>query len=506
MLKQTLSQKASLKLLPKIILNQNILGIPTLALDNIIKKEIEVNPMLEEGNENDHDENEQSQPYSELAGGTDESNSLSSDNPVEESIHEAESSADNPKEEFDWDEYFENETNDSQYDSSQLSKSEMSFVSDDGGSLKDNMLVQLHLAPLDDKLIFVGEEIIWSLNDEGYFTDQPDEIIEDLNSKKNGTQFADVLFDIDDLNEALSYIQNNIDPPGVAARNLKECLLIQIRRSSQSEEVKNLSNEIINNHLDDLKQRRYERISHELGIDLSKVKAIFEFIQKLNPKPGLSEGIPENNYIVPDLIVKKVGEKYEVFLNEKFVPSLRVNRAYKNLYYDKKKKLDKDTKEYIVSNFNRAKWFIEAINSRRETLIRIMEAILERQKEYFENNETGLKPMFEKDIAEDIKMDTSTISRAVRGKYVQTDFGIFELRSFFTTSLAMNDGGEDVSNTEAKNKLKELIENEDKSKPLTDEELSIAMKKLGYQIARRTVAKYREAINIPIAKLRRLLE
>jgi RNA polymerase sigma-54 factor len=168
----------------------------------------------------------------------------------------------------------------------------------------------------------------------------------------------------------------------------------------------------------------------------------------------------------------------------------------------RKKTLDKSTKEYITNNFNRARWFIDAINSRRETMLKIMEAIIERQNYFFENNGERLSPLYEKDVAENIKMDTSTVSRAVRGKFVQTDFGIYELRSFFTSPLATNDG-EDVSNVEAKVRLKEFIDNENKMKPLTDEELTNEMNKKGFKIARRTIAKYREAINIPVAKLRR---
>lgn len=492
MLKQIIGQKLSQKILPKIILSQNILAIPTLALDNIIKKELEMNPMLEEGSDNEPDAGDEIVNHEDNAQIADEE---AMDSKAEEK--------ENKQDEVDWDEYFENDTPESNYyEKNNSMEFDNGFIKEKQTSLKDNLTLQLHLAPLNELQIFIGEEIIWSLNDEGFFNDDAEDILSDLNVKKEGTKFEGHNFTMSELEESLRYVQEHLEPKGIAARNLKECLAIQIRSLSVEEALKNSALKLIENNLEDLKQKRFEKISKDLGVELSTVKEIIELIQKLNPRPGASEELNEENYIVPDIIVKKIDDDYEVFLNERYVPTLRINKIYREMYSDKKKKLDKDTKEYIVNNFNRAKWFIDAINSRRETLIKIMEAIVERQRSYFDNNETGLKPVYEKEVAEDIKMDTSTVSRAVRGKYVQTDFGIFELRSFFTTPLSSHDG-EDISNTEAKRILKGLIDREDKSKPLTDEELSREMKSAGLQIARRTVAKYREAINIPVAKLRR---
>ncbi len=505
MLIQSLSQKLSQKLLPKLILNQNILAIPTLALDNIIKKELEENPMLEEGSEAE-DENTETQVQdenslreSDAIADTASAENLSSNNETTES---PEAKEDN---EFDWDEYFETESDEQKpYEQGDREKFNSDFSADSSSSVKDSLMLQLHLSPLPEKLIIIGEEIIWSLNDDGLFCDEPADILKDLESKKEDTRFSQEKFTLEELNETLEYIKNKFDPPGIAARNLAECLLIQVKRSSADSVLKELTCKVISNHLDDLKQRRYEKISGELGINLGKVKEIFELIQKLDPRPGADEA-SSNSYIYPDLVVKKTDDdRYEVYLNDKFIPALRINKSYRELYSNRKKSLDRETKDYILNNFNRAKWFIDAIYSRRDTLLKIMEAILKRQREYFDDNENGLKPMYEKEIAEDIKMDTSTVSRAVRGKYVQTDFGIFELRSFFTTSLATNDG-RDVSNTEAKNKLKQIIDSENKSRPLTDDELAVKMNQIGFKIARRTVAKYRESINIPVAKLRRLI-
>lgn len=482
MLKQTYTQKLTQKLLPKIILTQNILAIPTLALDNIIKKELELNPMLEEGGETEVQEVDQEQPVEE--------------DPKTETTEN--------KDDYDWDEYFENEQPAQRNFEQRAADDDFdrnSMIADTT-NLADSLILQISLSDLSKKSIFIGEEIIYSLNDDGYFTDTPEETLNDLHIKKENTEFANEDFTVEELNETLDFLQRTLDPPGITARDLKECLVIQIRRSGKDEEFRKSAEKVVTEHFEDLRLKRYERISKEMNIDLETVKELFDFIHKLNPKPGLKEESPGENYIIPDLTVKKIDDNYEIFLNDRFVPSLRINRTYKNLYTDEKSTLDKDTKEYITNNFNRARWFIEAINSRRETLLKIMEAIIKHQRNFFENQGEGLLPLYEKDVAEDIKMDTSTISRAVRGKYVQTDFGIYELRSFFTSPLATNDG-EDVSNVEAKSKLKELIDGEDKTKPLTDEELSVEMKKLGFRIARRTVAKYREAINIPVAKLRR---
>lgn len=502
MLNQTQNLKLSHKILQKIVLDQSILAIPVLALDNIIKRELEMNPMLEEGNEFESDEELKSEPESETSD-----NNLSDSGNNDESITDETNirTEENEltKDEDNWDEYFENETDEIKLrDYGERNVFETSYISDDNKSLGDALSIQLHLSDLSEKQIFIGEEIIWSLNESGYFADNSDDILLDINAKKTGTKFENDNFTLKELYETLNYIQKNFDPPGIAARNLKECIIIQIERSDADNEIKELSKELLEKYFEDLLSKKYEKISLELNIELSKVKEVFEFIQKLNPKPGSSEKSNPENYIVPDLIVKKINDNYEIFLNERYTPSIRINKAYKNLYANEKKNLDNSTKDYLLSNFNRAKWFIEAINSRRDTMLKIMEAIINKQIGFFENHGEGLKQIYEKDIAEEIRMDRSTISRAVRGKYVQTDFGIYELRTFFTTPLSTTEG-EDVSSSEVKIRLKELINKENKRNPLTDQELTSKMNKMGFKMARRTVAKYRELINIPNAKLRR---
>jgi RNA polymerase sigma-54 factor len=504
MLNQVQSLKQSQKHLPSIILNQKILTIPTLALDNIIKKEIELNPMLEEISDSESYETENTDTVKDYSSDLkQDSKSNSSDDLSEETKSDEDQTVENKiKEEYDWDEYFENESESYKtYDADVSNRYENSFADEDN-SMNSGLLLQLHLSDLNKKLIFIAEEIIWSLTPDGYFTESYDDVIADLNVKKIDTEFENETFTFEDIDEALKFIQFKLDPPGLGAKNLKECLLIQTDRSDKPNYIKDLAKKVIEDQFEDLRLKRYENISKALKIELSMVNEIFEFIHKLNPKPGYIDNSGNQNYIIPDLIVKKIDDKYEIFLNEKFTPSLRINKTYQNMYSNNKSKLDKNTKEYLVSNFNRAKWFIDAINSRRETMIKVMTAIIKNQKDFFDNNGEGLKPLYEKTVAEEIRMDTSTISRTVRGKYVQTDFGIFELRSFFTTPLHST-GVDEVSNIEVKAALKKIIDSENKRKPLTDEELALEMNKAGYKIARRTIAKYREAINLPVAKLRR---
>ncbi|MEZ4824195.1 MAG: RNA polymerase factor sigma-54 [Ignavibacteria bacterium] len=497
MYSQSLSQKQTQKTLPKIIMQQNILAIPLLSLDNIIKRELELNPMLEEGSEYEQEET----GLSDDAANSDINEEKTK---IDEDDVNYESEKDkNNEDEYNWDEYFDNEEFDKNSIGEKRDDSYEPVISSEyTSSLKDSLTLQMHLSGLSDKMIFIGEEIIWSLNDEGFFVDNDEDILSDLNKKKAGTIFANEEFTKEELEEALKFVQQKLDPPGIAARSLKDCLILQIERSESDSELKKNSIDIIENHFEDLRLKRYENISKALNIDLQHVKEIFEFIQKLNPRPGNDIQISAKDYIIPDLIIKNNEGDFEISLNDGNSPSLRINSAYKKLYKDKSNKLDKDTKEFIVNNFNKAKWFIDAINSRKETLLKIMGAIVERQRFYFENNDTGLKPMFEKEIAVDIHMDPSTVSRAVRGKYVQTPSGIHELRSFFTTALS-NSEGDDVSNSEVKITLKELIDSEDKSKPLSDEDLSHELNNKGLKIARRTVAKYRESLNIPPSKLRR---
>lgn len=491
MISQSQNLKLSQKLFPKVILNQSILAVPTLALEQLIKKELEENVLLEEDTTDDE------VIEAEVKDETIEESLLKKDDEVE-------TPEDTKKDELDWDDYFDKEEMD--YDpaehASKGQQTEYDNSNIQGVSyLNESLLLQLHLMGLPPKKAFIGEEIIGSLNDEGYLTAEIIDLIQDLDEVKANTEFENEFFSILEVEEVLKELQNTIEPAGIAARNLQECLTIQIERSAIDSFIKKNSIKVINEHFEELRLKNYEKLSKELNTSLEKVKKIFEAIHKLNPKPGLTESGAAESYIYPDMIITKVNDSYEIYLNEKNVPSIRINKSYREMYQSGDR-IDKDTKEFLSNNFNRAKWFLDAINSRRQTLLNVMNSILKRQYMFFQNEGTGLRPMIEKDVAEDISMDVSTVSRAIKGKYVQTDFGIYSLKSFFSNALT-NEDGFDVSTREAKDKLKMIIEKEDKKNPYTDDALVKEMTNAGYKIARRTVTKYREAMGIAKARLRR---
>lgn len=500
MIKQSQKLRQIQKTAPAIIQNQKILAISALALENIIRKELETNPLLEE----EGDSASETEPVAELSETSpiEVTESKDYDNESEKEIDDKsiESKIEN---EYDWDEYFENEAEEYKaFGGDTKIGIDFSRVRENTASPENNLMLQLHLEDLSNKEIFIGEEIIWSLNDDGYFTVSIENTKKDLDFKKAGTEFSNEEFTEEEIKHVLNYIQMNFDPPGIAARDLKECLLIQIIRSGKDDEIRKYAEKVMENHFDDFMKRKFEKVSRLMNIPVEKVNEIFEFIHNLYPKPGFEEPETEEQYIVPDIIVSKNKEGYEVYMNETFTPALRINKTYKDMYLNGGETLDNSTKSYLINNFNKAKFFIDAINSRKETMLKVMNAIITRQKDFFDNNGEGLKPMYEKDIASDIGMDTSTISRTVNGKYVQTDFGIFELKSFFTTPIHRTSGA-DISNSEIKNVIKEIVSKEDKQKPLNDDEITAMLMDLGFKISRRTVAKYRESLSIPIAKIRR---
>jgi len=371
-------------------------------------------------------------------------------------------------------------------------------------SLTDSLMSQLHLSGLSEKCVFIGEIIIGNLDDEGYLRETNEEVLTDIEKQKINTEFEDENFELSDIRSVISEIQT-FDPTGIASRNLKECLLKQIDQLNNNEDIKSLAKKVITEYFEEFRLKNYEKLMKELNVDIEVVNRIFELISKLNPKPGYIGDSADSHYIYPDLIVRKENNEYKIEINDRNVPVLRLSKAYRDLTDNIGRKFDKSAKEFVKNNFERAKWFIDAIKSRRQTMLKVMNSILKRQREFFDNMGENLKPMYEKDVAEDISMDISTVSRTVRGKYVQTEFGIYELKYFFSNYLK-TDEGDDVSTKEIKTKLKEIIENENQYKPYNDDDLTRELNKLGFKIARRTVAKYREAMKIPKARLRRKLK
>ncbi|MEC8984592.1 MAG: RNA polymerase factor sigma-54 [Candidatus Neomarinimicrobiota bacterium] len=331
----------------------------------------------------------------------------------------------------------------------------------------------------------IAEEIIYNLDEHGYLSVDLF-LIADRFGK-----------DASEIEHILSVVQH-FDPPGLGSRNLQECLMIQLDNDKSSIPYK-----IIRDYFDDFVNKRYNRICEKGRISNNDLSAVIDVVSKLNPRPGEGSQITKDDTIIPDLIVNKRSNQWEIIVNDNWIPSLRISKIYHKMTDDLDSQTTK-TKKFLKHNYNSAKWFIQAVEQRRETLVSVMNEIINRQSEFFKGNIEELRPMKLQDIAESIDMDISTVSRATRGKYVETPYGIYELKYYFTESITLNDGKE-ISTHQVKLALKELIKNEDKHNPISDEELKDKLKKLGYPVARRTVAKYRDQLQLPVARLRKEL-
>jgi RNA polymerase sigma-54 factor len=486
MLKQTQSQKLLQKTLPQIIQKQSLLAIPILSIEQMVRQEMEQNPFLEEIDDYaDEQELEQKE---------------NADEPEKEAEE-----VEKKEEEFDMDDFVNSEIDGYKTEDYETSQKSMNYenVWKSNLSLKDSLLSQLHLSGMDEKSVFIGEIIIGNLDDEGYIRETDEEILLDIEKHKIDTEFEKTEFSIKEIWSVIDEIQM-FEPSGIASRSLRECLLKQIDQLNNNADIKELAKRVLNEFFEEFRLKSYEKLMKELNVEIETVNKIFELISKLNPKPGYIGDAIDNHYIYPDLIVRKENDEYKIEINDRNVPVLRLSKAYRDLTDRMGRKADKSAKEFVKTNFERAKWFIDAIKSRRQTMLKVMNSILKRQREFFDNMGENLKPMYEKDVAEDIQMDISTVSRTVRGKYVQTDFGIYELKYFFSNYLK-TDEGDDISTKEIKAKIKLIIENENPYKPMNDDDLTKELNKLGFKIARRTVAKYREAMKIAKARLRRKL-
>lgn len=490
MLKQTLQQKLLQKLSPQQIQFIKLLQVPTVSLDARIKEELEENPALEDMslvNMND--------PVEEYPDRDPEESSLSDEN------YEGET------DEFNVDDYLQNDDTKDYSDYSGSSddddeKREMPIALQ--SSFFENLQQQLGLLVLSDKDYLIGQQIIGSLDDDGYLRRPISSLIDDLAFSQN------VIAEESEVLDMLKLIQG-FDPAGIGARDLQECLLIQLRKKDQDSEIIKKAILIIENHLDEFTKKHYDKLEKSLGLNSETLKEIIQEILKLNPKPGDSGNVAEKQLqVIPDFHISNQDGVLHLTLNSKNAPELRVSRSYQEMFdhYDKASQKDKKMKEavqFVKQKLDSAKWFIDAIKQRQQTLLRTMNAIMNYQYDYFlTGDDKLLKPMILKDIADRINMDISTVSRVANSKYVQTEFGTFLLKSFFSEAI-QTDSGEEVSNKEVKKILEECIANEDKRKPLADEKLTEILKEKGYTIARRTVAKYREAMNIPVARLRKQL-
>jgi RNA polymerase sigma-54 factor len=495
MLNQRLQQKLLQKLSPQQILLMKLLQIPSMALEQRIKQEVEENPALEML-ETDTD----SSPEEEFEDQGDAP--LDADEETETDDFKEKS----PEDEFDFNDYIDEEEI-PEYRTNMNNQSpddeyrEIPFAA--GTSFQEFLISQLGLRNLTEKQFQIGVTIIGNLDDSGYLQRDTAAMVDDL-AFAQGIQVTK-----EEVMEVLQVIQD-LDPPGVGARNLQECLIIQLRRKEMKTREVELAEMILEEHFDEFTRKHYEKIIRRAHITNDDLKAAINEILTLNPKPGDSvmEVSRENNYVIPDFSVRNINGDMELILNSRNAPELRVSRSYIEMleaYSDQKHSKGREALSFVKQKIDSAKWFIDAIKQRQNTLYLTMQAIMEYQDEYFRTgDETKLRPMILKDIAEKVNLDISTISRVANSKYVETPFGTFLLKTFFSESMQKEDG-EEVSTREIKKILSDHITVEDKIKPLTDEQLTDILKDKGYNIARRTVAKYREQLNIPVARLRKEL-
>lgn len=484
-LKQRLSQKQLQRLSPQQIQLMKLLQIPTVALEQRIKEELEINPALEEGAEGEE--------YDEFADSDAQQEDEYDDSLDDEfSIEDYLDDDDIP----DYKLYANNTSADDEEKDIPLSG---------GASFQDVLLEQLGMRVLNDGQRTIAQTIIGNIDDDGYLRREVFAIVDDLAFSQN------IQTNEDEVEDLLEIIQG-FEPAGVGARNLQECLLLQLKRKEETENV-NLAKQLIDRLMDEFSKKHYTKICQRLDITEDKLKEVLDVVLKLNPRPGnsLSGTTRMVQNVVADFQITNNDGKLELTLNGRNAPQLKVSNQYKQMlkaYSEAKGKANKEQKDavqFVRQKLDGAKWFIDAIKQRQMTLFGTMEAIMEYQKEYFlTGDETKLKPMILKDIADIVGLDISTISRVANSKYVETQFGTFLLKSFFSESLT-TESGEEVSSREVKKILEDAVDAEDKRKPLADEKLAKLLKEKGYTIARRTVAKYREQLGIPVARLRKEL-
>lgn len=499
MLKQTQQQKLLQKLSPQQIQLMKLLQVPTAVLEERIKEELEENPALEYGEEAHEDEykdpQEEFSATADAEEGEDEFEPDGSENEYDNiDISEYVSEGD--------DDIADYRLRDDNYPDQDENKTIPVRVET---SFHEHLLSQLGMLELDERQNSIAEQIIGSIDDDGYLRREVSAIVDDLSFSQN------VATDEDEIKELIRRIQE-FDPPGICATDLKECLLLQLKRKPQDDPGVLGAYLILENYFDEFTKKHYEKIQKGLNMNDEALKEAIGQIIRLTPKPGGNFATlnKAESYVVPDFFILNNNGKLELTLNSKNAPDLRISEGYRDMLkeYDRGDKKDKRQKEavlFIKQKIDAAKWFIDAIKQRQHTLLSTMESIMAYQREFFlTGDETTMRPMILKDIADITQLDISTVSRVANSKYVQTEFGTFKLKFFFSESLS-TDSGEEVSTREVKKILSDLIEGENKRKPLSDENLTKMLQDKGYNIARRTVAKYREQLNIPVARLRKEL-
>ena len=481
-----LTQTASLqqKMAPQLIQSLRLLQMPSLELEQIIQQELQINPLLEVAEEGEDEDDELDL---EDEGDDEEADEETEEAKEEEELEFEDSDLDDGQFDEDyWSEYLN--------DSGHASPAEefdpnVEDWDNDGASqrvLEDDLRDQLLLTDLAGADWAIGEYLIGNIDEDGFFRGEVQDI-------------ADVLgVDVQDVERVLDVIQT-FDPPGVGAKDLRECLIIQLREQEMGD---SLAMVIVRDHLDDWVNRRHSKICRTLGVEREDLAEAEVVISGLNPKPMVyPEGRINHNLVVPDLEVQKVGDDYVISLTDRNVPSLRVSPIYRTLL-NQSERAGREAKKFVVDRLNSARWFISAIHQRRTTMLKVMRCIVDIQYVFFEHGVGHLKPMVLQEVADKVGMHVSTISRVSNGKYVQTPHGVFELKYFFDGGLSREDG-EDISAKSVKEKIIKLIREEDAKSPLSDQRIADVLKEEGIDIARRTVAKYRDKLKINPARYRK---
>ena len=480
-LNQSTQLRQELKINPRLYQAMDLLYMPLLDLQQHLKQELLNNPFLDlvEAEDEEEEEEQEAEPETKT-----EADDTRGEIDWEEILLDGFDTAGGRREEHEEREYFEPVT---------------VATRDLGDHLRD----QVSLLELTPRQMVLADEFIGNINEDGYLASSIEEILAALNdvvekaAEDAGRTGKLPLYTVEEGNAMLTIIQG-LDPAGVGAQNLRECLLLQLKEAGLLDSI---PYRLVHDCFEELINHRWSEISKRFGISAADVQKAADEIAKLDPKPGLQFTSGDENYIIPDLVVEKIAEKYHVFLNDANLPRLKLSRAYQEIARDKKK-FEGENKEFISNKLNSANWMIQAIEQRRQTMLKVMNYIVERQREFFEKGIQYLKPLTLREVAEVINMHESTVSRVTNEKFVQTPRGVLPLKFFFSSGLATADG-EDVSARGIKAQLQKLVQEEDPKHPLTDQAIVNILRESGVQIARRTVAKYRDQLGVLSARMRK---
>jgi len=463
MVKLGLQLRLKQTLAPQLIQSLKMVQAPVLKLEQMLRHELAINPMLEEIEDTEEK--------------------------TEESELEQESTEENQDENIEWDEYLFDD--DEGYKVKEFRDREESTFENSASqaeNLYDHLNKQLSFLKLSGEEHLIGEYIIGNIDSHGYLTISVAEMAAELEIEESPI-------------ESMLQLIHRFDPLGVGARDLRESLIIQLKEKDLEG---SLAYRIVSEHIQDLERKSTLQISKMMAVPFERAQKAMEVIKGLSPTPAHGRFDTAAMPVAPDLVVEQVGDSYEVFLNDKNVPRLRINAGYKQLIR-RGSSTPKGTKEYVRSKLEQARWLLNALNQRRATMIKVMQAIIEEQREFFEKGNAFLKPLIMEDIAQIVGMNVATISRVANGKYVQTPLGVYEIKYFFNTGISKSDGG-DISKRAVKQRISEIIDSEDATKPLSDQEIFRRLNEEGIKLARRTVTKYREELGIKSARFRKRIE